>query len=646
MRARVLKVIVVAGLSLLALAGCSASSGPEQIDSFDIAYTLHADGTVHAKETIHYDFGSTDDTHGIDRFLASRFETDTTGTDRVYAYSHITVSSPTGASALFSTSLLNYLQVRVGNANANVGGKQTYVLDYDITGALNRTKQTDGSYLDEFYWNATGDQWQIPIDRTTVTVTGPATIGQTACYAGPSGTETACASANSSGTKATFRNGAIQPGDQLTVDTGFPDGTFGATAPLLRPSLPTGATAVTSGSNDGPNPFWSPFNWGVGLLLLVGIPIVFRIFIAVRSRDQEFTGVTPGSIPADAATAPIGKAPPGETIIVYYSPPVGVPVGAANTILTKSRKSVDVTATMIDLAVRGYLTINEIDGANRHKASDYKLTATPEKATAKKKAARAGTPDAADLLPHESLLLADLFASGTTVSLSGLSNTFASNMRSITSTLDTWINSQNYFADKLNRAHPVLILTLLASILTFVVMFFVENAWFLIPVGGFVGSLFALRGSKRAARRSATGHALFLQLQGFKQYIATAEADQIRFEETDDVFSRYMPWAIAFGEADHWAGVFKQLAEEGKYAQNPDWYLSNGTSFAAGYLAGSMGSIASIGSAMNSFDAMASSTLTSTPSSSGNSGFGGGGFSGGGGGFSGGGGGGGGGGSW
>ena len=113
----------------------------------------------------------------------------------------------------------------------------------------------------------------------------------------------------------------------------------------------------------------------------------------------------------------------------------------------------------------------------------------------------------------------------------------------------------------------------------------------------------------------------------------TAEASQIRWEEAQDVFSRYLPYAIVFGVASQWASTFQQVAEAAAAAGHPlvmpTWYLG-----------GDYGSFGGIADGMDSFASTAGSTFTSTPGSSGGSGF----SSGGG--FSGGGGGGGGGGSW
>jgi len=623
----------VAGLFML-LSGCAAnpSSGREQIDSLAVDYTIEASGIVHAVEKIDYDFGANSGKHGIDRFLASRFASND-GNERVYRYSDVSATSPSGASALFSTTLSNALQIRIGNTNATTGGKQSYVISYDIAGAIDNPTLEGGTSIDEFYWNVTGNYWQVPIEKTTVTLHGPTATSQIACYMGTQGSTARCDDSTSADAVAHFSQGRLFPGEGLTIDVAWPDGTFQNTAPIIERPLSAGAPPVTSGSNDGPNPFWSPWNWGVGLVLLVGIPLGFRLFVWLRRRDLEFVGVTPGSIPEDPHTAPTRKAPLDETVVVAYQPPDGLPVGAANTILTKSRKTIDTTATLVDLAVRGHLRIEEIGGKSGRKPSNYRLTATPDVAIEKKSAA---------LLPHEALLLAKLFAAGrTTVTLSDLRNTFASSIRTIGRSLDAWIQSGGFVLDKLDRRHPLVSLILVGSIIAFIVVNFLSLPWTLIPIGSLVGGLLASRWSKKAIRRSALGHAYYLQLEGFRLYISTAEADRIRFDEQDDVFSRYMPWAIAFGEAERWARVFAELAEHGKVSEVPQWYVSNG-GFATGALAGSLASISSIGSAVTSFSALASSAMASTPASSGRSGFSGGSS----GGFSGGGGGGGGGGSW
>ncbi|MEO7147392.1 MAG: DUF2207 domain-containing protein [Terrimesophilobacter sp.] len=639
MISRLIGSIVAAGAIALLLAGCTGGSGPEHISQFTIDYTLEATGTVHVVETIDYDFGGSDGRHGIDRFLASRFAVQP-DQDRVYEYSNVKVSSPTGASDLFSTTLGNALQVRIGNAHATLSGPQRYIISYDIAGAVNSPGElsspelTDGSSSNEFYWNATGHYWDPPIDRTTITVKSPATINGVVCYAGFEGAQDNCDSATSSGETATFSTGQLSSRQGVTIGVSWPAGTFPNTSPILQPRLPVNYTPVVTGSNDGPDPFWNPANWGTGLALLFGMPLAFRLLVIARRRDNKFLGVTPGSVPDNPAIAQVGPAPKDETIVVQYQPPAGLPVGAASTVLNKKRKNSDITATLVDLAVRGHLRIEEVEGGNKRKAKDYVLVATPDRAAQKQARSRPGGPDAAPLLPHESLLLGKLFAGGRhSVKLSSLTNKFASDMRAITTALDTWIQNQRYFLDKINAAHPLVTGGLFLGFLGFIVAMIMEGAWVFIPVGLGIGSFFTLGMASKAARRSALGHAVWVQLAGFRDYIATAEADRIRFDEGEDIFSRYMPWAMVFGEAERWAKVFAELVAQGKADPNPDWFVGN-AGFHAGYLSGTVASLSSIGSAVDNFSSLATTSFTSTPGSSGGSsgGSGGGGSSGGGGG--------------
>jgi hypothetical protein len=159
----------------------------------------------------------------------------------------------------------------------------------------------------------------------------------------------------------------------------------------------------------------------------------------------------------------------------------------------------------------------------------------------------------------------------------------------------------------------------------------IAPSWVLFGGGVATGLLIRTLG-KRMAARTATGSAVLAQSRGFERYIATAEANQIRWEEARDLFSRFLPYAIVFGLADRWAQVFEEVAAAAAAAGHavsvPTWYGGTGGS----------GGFSDVASSMDSFSTVAAGTFLSTPGSSGSSGFssggGGGGFSGGGGGGS------------
>jgi uncharacterized membrane protein len=85
----------------------------------------------------------------------------------------------------------------------------------------------------------------------------------------------------------------------------------------------------------------------------------------------------------------------------------------------------------------------------------------------------------------------------------------------------------------------------------------------------------------------------------------------LRFEEGENIFSRYLPWAIVFGLTQRWTQICERLAREGRIPPDVDWY--HGSS-AWSYAAFST-SYSSFSSAVNT------SSTPATSSSGGGSGF-------------------------
>ena len=118
--------------------------------------------------------------------------------------------------------------------------------------------------------------------------------------------------------------------------------------------------------------------------------------------------------------------------------------------------------------------------------------------------------------------------------------------------------------------------------------------------------------------RTANGTAIARRIEGFRTVIEMAETNVSRWAEEQNVFTRYLPYAILFGCTEKWAKAF-----EGLQQMPPDttWYLSSRPFIYADFAR-----------TMDDFSVTTGGTIASTPSGSGSSGFGGGGFSGGGGG--------------
>jgi uncharacterized membrane protein YgcG len=353
------------------------------------------------------------------------------------------------------------------------------------------------------------------------------------------------------------------------------------------------------------------------LILVPGLALLGWLAFT-KGRDRRFAGVTPGLVATGGARqepVPIVGAGP---VAVQFAPPEGLRPGQLGTLIDEQANVLDVTATIVDLAVRGHLRIEEQPRKGLFRTRDWLLVKVPG--------------GRGDLVEYERLLYSGLFDTGDAVLLSALRKRFAARLAKVQSALYTSVTSEGWFRgrpDKVRGRWQVagFVLAIAGGWLTFLLGRRLHWA----PVGialTLIGVLLFFL-ARRMPARTAKGSAMLAQARGFREYVRTAEAEQLRFEEGEDIFSRYLPFAIVFGEAERWVRVFGQLAAAaGTTAVAPAWY-SGPNGWSSESFADSLGG----------FTSSASGTIAAaTPSSSGGSGFSGG--------SSGGGGGGGGGGSW
>jgi uncharacterized membrane protein YgcG len=596
----------VAVLVVVLLTGSApaAAATPESITNYATAITVEPSGVLDVTETIAYNFGSAS-RHGIIRKIPARFHYDSKH-DRLYPISDVHVTQD-GAPAKVKTDSGNYYVIKIGDANRTLTGQHTYVISYHVEAAANAFPDHD-----ELYWNAVGLEWSVPVLASSATVTTPVPITQHTCYSGPDGSRLPCDSDTATGEEADFTGGPLGPNEALTVVVAVPAGTIARPGPKLveRRSL---ATA------------FAPTVWTVGgavLLLLLGVGGALLVGYLV-GRDRRYVGILPGLTPeADDPNVqerkPLVGAPP---VSVEFTPPGDLRPGQVGTLIDEQANTVDVTATIVDFAVRKHLRIQEVAGA-RPRDRDWELVKLTD-----------GDPK---FLPYERRLFDALFTGGRpTVRLSELKYHFATELSLAQRALYADMVAQGWYRQSPQRtrqaSYALAIVALLASVgITILLAAFTHLA--LLGLGLIAGAIVLLAVAGKFPARTGKGSAALARVQGFRLYVATAEVDQIAFQEREQIFSRYLPYAMVFGLVDRWAGIFKDLAAPGStglywYSGAPNWSML--------YFAQSIGA----------FTTTTTGTIASTmPTSSSGSGvFGGSGF---GGGFSGGGGGGGGGGSW
>lgn len=603
----------------------AAGSGGERILSFTADYRVAADGSMQVTETLVWQFDG-DQSHGIQRYIRTRAGYDPQPDRyRVYELSDASAASPTGAPADLAVSQQGAeTRLRIGDPNQTVSGRHTYVVRYRLGHVVNGFEDHV-----ELFWNVTGARTDIPTDAVKVSVRGPQPVNQASCFVGVQGSTDPCPA--TPGDPATFSATGLAAGQQVTVVAGFPLGAVTDVAPDLREGETgfSGDAAPASTVSPAVARSLSLLGYGGGVAAPVAAAALMGLLVWKRGRDEQYAGLTPGLSPVPGAPAQVVRGGQGP-VAVQFQPPAGVRPGLVGTIVDEQANTIDVSATVVDLAVRGFLTIEEVEKGGVFSRADWRLT-------------RLEPPEGEQLLGYEQTLLDGLFSTANPVLLSELKNHFSGTLSVVRNEMYDEVTRRGWFRKSPERQRGAWRLLGMALVVAGV-----GSGWLfglnsletdrvgglslgvpsgvVLAVGLVVAGLIVMALGRRMAAKTAEGSAVLAQSLGFKQYLVTAEARQIAFEEAQDIFSRYLPFAIVFGVADRWAKVFAEVAAAAQAAGTslaaPTWYYGYG-----GYT-----DFGGIASGVDSFSTMASGTFTSTPGSSGGSGFSGGGFSGGGGG--------------
>jgi uncharacterized membrane protein len=556
----------------------SADVNDFTVTNFSADYDLSrrdAQGQMDVTERIEVNFS--DFNHGILRALPKSYK-------HRPLLLHVTqVSSDTNAPTRYSSYTSNGNKVlKIGDPSRTVTGHQEYTIRYTVRNVI--TFYPDH---DELFWDINGDQWRQPFTAVTATVHLPdgakLLTQQPRCYVGSFGsTSSACLLTNAFGgvTASAF---SLSPQQTLSIVVGFQKGYF------------------------QPPTFWErldDYRWLIMSLLLpvaLGFVIGFSWWLK-RGRDAKGRG----------------------TIVPEYEPPANLSPLEAGAILNFKITNRDITATIIDLARRGYLKIIETkkDRKLRKDTVSYQLELTNTDMSAL-------NADEKDLLTH---LFTDF--SVPVLEIGSAKNKLYTTVDRLRKSVDDGLTRAGYFKQdprKYSFKGGLVFVLFIVFIQFFGGVATKDNLWALV-IGIFASGLVLALFVALLPARTAAGVAAKEQLLGLKMYMETAEKDRLEKLEgpsapyasnagepvrTVELFEKLLPYAIVLGVETQWAGKFNDI-----YTSPPDWYSGNWTAFNAGYLAGSL----------NSGFASAVNTSFASPSSSGGSGFSGGGAGGGGGG--------------
>jgi hypothetical protein len=557
-------------LALLVVSlAASASARDLKIEKFSSEVIVEPDASLSVTETIQANF--TGEWHGLYRLLRVEYET-AQGFNYTLFVKLVDATDDAGQPLKVESSRDGqYLKWKI-YINDATDADRTIHLHYKVRNGVRFLEDHD-----ELYWDATGEGWDVPLSGVSAQILLPqgATGVRTDEYTGSFGSRGKDAELTTSGsTVEAFVPQPLGLHEGLTVVVAWDKG-----------------AVKEPGTSDLIGQFLES-NWPV----FFPIPVFLFMFWLWYTR---------------------GRDPRMGAIAVQYEPPDGMSPAEAGTLVDQSAAMRDITATIVDLAIRGYIVIEEKD-----KSGVMGLTHNKEYIFHLKKS----TKEWASLKPHELVLLAGIFSNGAVadVELSSLQNEFYKTIPSIQESIFDGLMERGYFQHRPDYERSAYVG---GGIAMGAVLFFLGNAvaqkMGMVATPFFIGAI--LSGGIIAgfgffmSARTVSGVKALSGVLGFEDFLTHVEADHMeRVGQTPETFERFLPYAMALGVEKKWVGAFQNI-----YSQPPSWYQG-------GYLNGGFYPIMFI-SSLDNMTMRAGSVMSSAPrSSSGGSGFGGGGYSGGG----------------
>jgi uncharacterized membrane protein YgcG len=633
-------VAIAAATLLFFLAGPVTAA--EEIRSYDSNIKLETNGTVDVTETITVNSEGLEIRHGIYRDIPTQLIND----DKTRLRSDLSIKSVSrdGQPEPYSIEDIGggYKRIKMGSADVWIDdGVHTYVIEY----TMSRMGRFFADH-DELYWNATGNFWVFPILKATAEITLPdgAAISGAVGYTGRLGSKEQAVTVDANGGKtASFAaTRPLAPEEGMTVAVKFQKGI------LVEPS---GLTKLG---------YWVSDHRGLVFPALAALLVLAYNLWAWNA---------------------VGRDPRKGTIIPLFHPPEGLDPAQVHYVSGMGFKQngwTALTASIFDLGVKGLVTIDKAG-----KATTINVTnATPAAALPvgegslynffkSKGSVTIDKTDGPSLNGKRGELVTEIKSnSGETYFKNNVSYTLIGVALSIIALIAL------VALDVLNPGMLV-VAAVVAIVLGVIIGVFSGGGNIigkLIPiiwigiVGfnvfgsalsfasginfdlGFVGaaSIIVIEIVFAFLMRAPTvaGRKLMDQIEGFKMYLQTAEANRLNYQDKGEPqmtikrFEAILPFAIALGVEKLWSQRFEAdlarnaVADATGGTYSPLWYTGSNWSSSSEGFSNAVSSVAS---------GMSAAMIASQPSSSSSSGFSGGG---GGGGSSGGGGGGGGGGGW
>lgn len=517
--------LLILGLLVGPFAGTASAQG--NASTVVAAGNLAKDGTLRVKETITFDGAAPAQ-------LVQKFETteDLVG-DRRYEQTLSEVTATVGGAAVTPEVSVDG---RITTVTVPTNGASEAVIGYTVRGAV--VTIPDGTAL---RWRLLqGLNVSVSSFRGTVAI--PGLFSYIRCTAGPPNSTTPCATA-AAGTEdaqtPTVTDGPRGEGEVVAIDIGFPVGTVAANEQVTH--------RWTVGRAFSPHPL--PLALALGLLVLGGVGLL--VLHRRAGTDSVFGG----------EVAPVGQFVPTGAGESEFRVVGDVRPGHVGTVADERVDPIDVTATLVDLAVRGHLLITELPRESEFARTDWTLT-------------RVGGHQG--MRPFEQVLLDGIVPDSTPVRISQVAGRVHEVIGDVQDALYDEVVANGWYERRpdatRNRFTQLALVGLaIAVVVTGVLAAF--STFGLVGLALVVLALGLVFVAQEMPSRTPKGVALLKGLGALRAELLSHPTDQMPPGRAVAELSEVLPYAIVLGGADRWLGAL--VATDGDVdpdSQDLGWY--------------------------------------------------------------------------
>ena len=508
------------------------------IKDFQSTIVVNEDSTLDITERITADCGTLPDKHGIFRVLPTVANTGTeeikTPVDLIGITDFDGKKIPYSTDHNLSTHTITY---KIGDADKTVTGVNYYQIKYKIKNTIRFANPE----FDELYWNLNGNFWEIETDHFKANITFPDEVSeentQIDYYAGIFGSKDK--------SLATYRwtDGNILEVESIGTLLAREGITLSAAMPknIFTPYVLTQADEkqYLDYSEYFKKYYPTPYAVCTWFLALI-FPII--IFILCFSAWKKY-GDDPGKGRSVMPEFEIpDKLTPMELGLIYSN---------------GSLRPTYFAAALINLAVKGVIKIEEVDKKWVLGKKDYKLIWVDKKIA---------------LSISEKLIVDKLFTIDDNLLISSLQkdSSFYFSLQNITKMVKNDLKAQDLL-DITGTKYKIGFI--IAGLFMLVGSFFVAIVFLTGSIGMIISAIILVIFAILMPKRTVKGMDLYYKILGFKLYMDTAEKYRQPWNEKENIFEKFLPYAILFGIAKEWTKKMKILYKNQMIGYHPFWYI-------------------------------------------------------------------------